>query len=119
MYNFTAATCNSKLIIFGSGLTSTIFLQCYNPAVDSWSVARSPNVPRHLSAPVSVTTNDETKIFISGDNTKKVISLFILTSRRITLYCVAGGCGATRPRPRDVGVEELHGDPTVGPRPMV
>jgi len=26
------------------------------------------------------------------------------------------GGGATRPLPRDGGVEELHGDPTVGPR---
>jgi len=26
------------------------------------------------------------------------------------------GGGATRPLPRDRGVEELHGDPTVGPR---
>jgi len=28
-----------------------------------------------------------------------------------------GGGGATRPLPRDGGVEELHGDPTVGPCP--
>jgi len=27
------------------------------------------------------------------------------------------GGGATRPLPRDGGVEELYGDPTVGPRP--
>jgi len=27
--------------------------------------------------------------------------------------------GATRPLPRDVGVKELHGDPTVGLRPKV
>jgi len=27
-----------------------------------------------------------------------------------------GGGGATRPFPRDGGVEELHGDPTVRPR---
>jgi len=27
--------------------------------------------------------------------------------------------GATRPLPMDGGVEELHGDPTVGPRPKV
>jgi len=27
--------------------------------------------------------------------------------------------GATRPLPRDESVEELHGDPTVGPRPKV
>ena len=72
MHNFTATSCNSKLILFGSGLTSTIFLQCYNPSVDTWSVIRSPNVPRHLSAPVSVTSKDETKIFVSGDNTRKV-----------------------------------------------
>jgi len=30
-----------------------------------------------------------------------------------------GGGGATRPLPRDGGVEELHGDPTVGPCPKV
>jgi len=30
-----------------------------------------------------------------------------------------GGGGDTRPLPRDGGVEELHGDPTVGPRPKV
>jgi len=28
-----------------------------------------------------------------------------------------GGGGATRPLPRDGDVEELHADPTVGPRP--
>jgi len=30
-----------------------------------------------------------------------------------------GGGGATRPLPRVGVVEELHGDPTVGPRPKV
>jgi len=30
-----------------------------------------------------------------------------------------GGGGATRPLPRDRGVEEFHGDPTIGPRPKV
>jgi len=29
------------------------------------------------------------------------------------------GGGATRPLPRDGSLEELHGDPTVGPRPKV
>jgi len=29
-----------------------------------------------------------------------------------------GDGGATRPLPRDGGIEELHGDPTVGPRPQ-
>jgi len=29
----------------------------------------------------------------------------------------AGGGAAVRPLPRDGGVEELHGDPTVGARP--
>jgi len=28
-----------------------------------------------------------------------------------------GDGGATSPLPRDGGVEELHGDPTIGPRP--
>jgi len=32
---------------------------------------------------------------------------------------VKGGGGATRPLSRDGGVEELNGDPTVGPRPKV
>jgi len=30
-----------------------------------------------------------------------------------------GGSGATRPLLRDGGVEELHGDPTVGPLPKI
>jgi len=30
-----------------------------------------------------------------------------------------GGGSATRSLPRDEGVEELHGDPTVGSRPKV
>jgi len=30
-----------------------------------------------------------------------------------------GGGGATRPLPRDRGMEKLHGDPTVGPHPKV
>jgi len=33
-------------------------------------------------------------------------------------FSLLGG-GAIRPLPRDGGVEELHGDPTVGPRPKV
>jgi len=32
-------------------------------------------------------------------------------------YCKNGGGGATRPLPRDGGVEELYGDPAFGPRP--
>jgi len=35
---------------------------------------------------------------------------------RIFAQIQSGGAGATRPLPRDEGVEELHGDPTVGPR---
>jgi len=35
------------------------------------------------------------------------------------LLTLSGGCGATRPLPRDGGVEELHRDPTVGPRPKI
>ncbi|CAK8692432.1 unnamed protein product [Clavelina lepadiformis] len=72
MYNFTTSGCNSKLILIGSGQSSSVFLQCYNPAIDQWTVVRSPNVPRHLSAPVSATLADESKIFVSGDNTKKL-----------------------------------------------
>jgi len=33
------------------------------------------------------------------------------------LFLSTGGGGATRPLPRDGGVEELHGVPTVWPRP--
>jgi len=33
-------------------------------------------------------------------------------------HSVSNG-GATRPLPRNGGVEELHGDPTFGPRPKV
>jgi len=29
------------------------------------------------------------------------------------------GVGATRPLPRDGGMEDLHGDPKVGPHPKV
>lgn len=72
MDNFTASACNSKLILFGSGQPSTVFIQCYNPAVDSWTVVRSPNVPRHLSAPVCVSAPDGDRVFVGGDNTKKV-----------------------------------------------
>jgi len=33
-------------------------------------------------------------------------------------FLLDGGSGATRPLPRDRSVEELHEDPTVGPRPQ-
>jgi len=36
----------------------------------------------------------------------------------VQLHFGSGG-GATRPLPRNGGVEELHGDPSVGPRPKV
>jgi len=35
------------------------------------------------------------------------------------IFAYRGGGGATRPLPRDGGVEELHGDLTVGPRAKV
>lgn len=72
MQNFTACACNSKLIVLGNGHSPTLFIQCYNPATDNWTFLRSPNVPRHLSAPVCVTSPDESKIYVTGDNTKKV-----------------------------------------------
>ena len=31
----------------------------------------------------------------------------------------SGGGGTTRPLPKDGGVEELRGDPTVGPHPKI
>jgi len=34
-------------------------------------------------------------------------------------FIPGGGGGATRPLPRDGGVEELHRDLTVGPHPKV
>jgi len=34
------------------------------------------------------------------------------------LHVDCGGGGATQPFPRDGGVEKLHGDPTLGPRPQ-
>jgi len=40
-------------------------------------------------------------------------------SDRQIIKLLASGGGATRPLTRDGGVEELHGDPTVGPRPKV
>jgi len=72
MFNYTASACNGKLIIIGSTQTRNIFVQIYNPSSDLWQVLRSPNVPRHLSAPTSTTSSDQTQIFVSGDNTKKV-----------------------------------------------
>jgi len=36
-------------------------------------------------------------------------------TERVT-HVLGGGGGATWPFPKDGGVEELHGDPTVGPR---
>jgi len=66
------SACNGKLIIIGSTQTRNIFVQIYNPSSDLWQVLRSPNVPRHLSAPTSTTSSDQTQIFVSGDNTKKV-----------------------------------------------
>jgi len=39
---------------------------------------------------------------------------------RASIHCIGGGGdGATRPLPRDGGAEELHEDPTVGPRPKI
>ena len=77
MYNFTASSCNSNLLLIGSTHLHKILVQLYNPSVDSWTVVRSPNVPRHLSSPVSATSEDETKVFITGDNTKKVSNPFV------------------------------------------
>jgi len=37
----------------------------------------------------------------------------------VVLWLERGGGGATRPLPRDRGVEELYRDPTVGTRPKV
>jgi len=34
-------------------------------------------------------------------------------------YSPGGGVVATRPLPRYGGMEELHGDPTIWPRPKV
>jgi len=47
----------------------------------------------------------EAKCFLSVDD------------ENIRLNC--GGGGATRPLPRDGGMEELLGDPAIGPRPKV
>jgi len=45
-----------------------------------------------------------------------VISVPNVTFVLAHLCVKLSGGGATRPLPRDRGVEELHGDPTVGPR---
>jgi len=45
-----------------------------------------------------------------------------MKGRTIAMLCLPydfGTGGATRPLPRDGGVDKLHGDPTVGPRPKV
>jgi len=44
---------------------------------------------------------------------------FKLCSGSFTDVCGLSSGGATRPLLRDGSVEELHGDPTVGPRPKV
>jgi len=40
-----------------------------------------------------------------------------MRNQNISKKLVSGG--ATQPLPRDGGVEDLHGDPTAGPRPTV
>jgi len=48
------------------------------------------------------------------------ISKFAILIVLVQITCPLGGGGdATRPFPRNGGVEELHGDLTVGPRPKV
>jgi len=43
----------------------------------------------------------------------------VLCGRVLSLKLKGGGSGTTRPLPRDGGVEKLHRDPTVRPRPKV
>ena len=50
----------------------SLVMQCYNPAVAQWTHFRSPNVPRHLSAPLCCTLLDGSCIYLVGDNTQKV-----------------------------------------------
>jgi len=50
------------------------------------------------------------KLYVKGSC--EIASCF----KNILIVC---GGGVTRPLPRDGSVEELHGGPTVGPRPKV
>jgi len=44
--------------------------------------------------------------------------IHLISATTVSDMVVVGG-SATRPLPRDGGVEKLHRDPTVGPRPKV
>jgi len=64
------------------------------------------------SAPILV-TQKRTKQ--NGPRQKDVLSHFFLSPEKKLEF----GGGAIRPLSKDGGVEKLHGDPTVGPRPKV
>jgi len=46
------------------------------------------------------------------------LSVFNSSDLKSTLVLLVSDGGATRPLPRDGGVEILHGDATVGPKPQ-
>ncbi|XP_054839317.1 kelch-like protein 30 isoform X2 [Eublepharis macularius] len=70
--NFAIAGCLGKLYLIGSCAVkyNALTLQCYNPAIDVWSVIASPFIPKYLSAPCCVALHGV--IYLIGDNTKKV-----------------------------------------------
>ncbi|XP_033005921.1 kelch-like protein 30 [Lacerta agilis] len=70
--NFTIAGCLGKLYLIGSCAVkyNALTLQCYNPAIDVWSVIASPFIPKYLSAPRCASLHGA--IYLIGDNTKKV-----------------------------------------------
>jgi len=47
---------------------------------------------------------------------KKISIIKLCTYLNVNSSFLASGGGATRPLPRNGGVQELHGDPTAGPR---
>ncbi|XP_044290985.1 kelch-like protein 30 isoform X2 [Varanus komodoensis] len=70
--NFDVAGCLGKLYLIGSCAVkyNALTLQCYNPAIDVWSVFASPFIPKYLSAPRCASLHGT--IYLIGDNTKKV-----------------------------------------------
>uniref|UniRef100_A0A2K6F015 BTB domain-containing protein n=1 Tax=Propithecus coquereli TaxID=379532 RepID=A0A2K6F015_PROCO len=70
--NFSAASCRGRRYLVGSSTCkyNALALQCYNPAIDAWSVIASPFLPKYLSSPRCAALHGA--LYLIGDNTKKV-----------------------------------------------
>ncbi|XP_063297746.1 kelch-like protein 30 [Pelobates fuscus] len=70
--NFSAVGCSGKLYLVGSCAMkyNALTLQCYNPAIDGWSVIASPFIPKYLSSPRCSVLGGA--VYLVADNTKKV-----------------------------------------------